>query len=823
MKEAHRDQRSARSVEALVRDVRTGLRAIRRTPVFSASALLILALGIAANTTMFSATQAILLQPLPYEDADELVVVLHEGRFPVAPANFFDWREQTTSFAAMGAAEYWTPNLGMDDRAERVLGLRVTADTLAQLGVAPQLGRLIEPADEASGRHRGVVIGHALWQRAFGGDPGAVGRTMRLDGEPYTILGVMPRGFAFAPFWAVGAELWAPLPLADRRASRGGNSLRLFARLKPGVTVARAQADIDAVTARLEREFPGTNRNVVVMALKERVVGGTRLALVVFLVAVGFVLLIACANVAHMLLARAAARQREVAVRLALGATHWQLVRQFLVESLLLAGLGGAAGVALAAGGIRLLAALAPADLPRVDEIAIDGRVLAFTAFVSVLTGLVFGLVPAWQTARPAMGEHLKGGRGTTGHRRQSRLRDLLVASELALALMLLVGAGLMVRSLAALQAIDAGFDPRGVLSLEVSVKGSAHADPALRPAFFTELVDRLQQLPGVTQAGAINHVPLAGDVWGFGFHVEGRPQPRPGERHTAAYRVVLPGYFGSVRLPLVRGRDFTRRDDRTSPGVVVVNEHIARTYWPGTDPIGKRLTLDRLDGAEPPVWLTVVGVVRDAVREAWDAPPASEIYVPYLQERQYLEDPAAHFAYMTMVLRTDGDPAALASAARQAVWAIDRSASVSEVTTMEAAVDRALARPRFQLVLLGLFAAVALLLAAAGIYGVMSYGVARRTQEIGLRLTLGAQRADVIRQVLGQAMVRVAVGGAAGVAGALALTHLMANLLHGVRPTDPLTFLAVSMVLTGAALLASYLPARRASRIDPVVALRQE
>ena len=463
---------------------------------------------------MFSALKAILLQPLAYQNPDELAVVLHGGRGPVSPANFFDWREQNRSFAKMGAAEYWTPNLGVTDRTERVLGIRVTSDTLALLGVAPLHGRLIAPDEEVTGNHQRVVISYGLWQRdVLPAIPAVIGKPIRLDGEPYTVIGIMPRDFAFAPFWAVGAELWAPLTLAERRDARGGNSLRVFARLKPGVSIERAQADISAITARLEQQFPGTNRNVVVMSLKEKVVGNTRVALIVLLVAVGFVLLIACANVAHMLLARAAARQREVAVRLALGATHLQIVRQFLVESLILASLGGLVGLALAAAGIRLLIALAPGDLPRVEQVAIDGQVLAFTLGVSMLTGLIFGLVPAWQSARPAMGD-LKSGRGTTGHRHQARLRDLLIASELALALMLLIGAGLMVRSMAALQRIDPGIDPRGVLSMVVSVKGTPEAEPGRRAAFYAQALDRLRALPGVTAASAINHLPIDGDLW---------------------------------------------------------------------------------------------------------------------------------------------------------------------------------------------------------------------------------------------------------------------------------------------------------------------
>jgi predicted permease len=807
--------------ETLIRDVRYAFRTLRRAPAFFVSAIFILGVSIGANTTMFSALKAILLQPLAYENPDELAVVLHGGSGPVSPANFYDWREQNRSFAKMGAAEYWTSNLGVTDRTERVLGIRVTSDTLALLGVAPLHGRLIAPDDEVTGNHQRVVIGYGLWQRAFSGDPGAISKTLRLDGLPYTVIGIMPRDFAFSPFWAVGAELWAPLPLGERRAARGGNSLRVFARLKPGVSIERAQADISAITTRLEQQFPGTNRNVRVTSLKEKVVGNTRLALIVMLVAVGFVLLIACANVAHMLLARAAARQREVAVRLALGATHLQVVRQFLIESLILAGLGGFVGLGLSAAGIRLLIALAPSDLPRVEQVTIDGQVLAFTLGVSMLTGLIFGLVPAWQSARPAMGD-LKSGRGTTGHRHQARLRDLLIASELALALMLLIGAGLMVRSMTALQRIDAGIDPRGVLSMVVSVKGTPEAEPGRRAAFYAQALDRLRALPGVTDASAINHLPIDGDLWTRSFVTSTTTQLRPEERPQAAYRVVLPGYFKTMGLPLLRGRDLTESDNEQAPGALIVNEKFAKTQFAGQDPIGQRITLDN-PSAPDARWMTIVGVAKDAVQYSWSDERMPEVYLPYLQTRAYLNGPESHSTYLTLVMRTTGDPAALIPSARGAIWSIDNAIAIADVITMEDAIGTALARPRFQFMLLGLFAMVALLLAAAGIYSVMSYAISRRTQEIGLRLTLGAQRGDVLRLVLGQAMIRVAIGSAIGLAGALMLTRLMANLLYGVQPTDPITFGVVSLVLIGAALLASYIPARRASRIDPMVALRQE
>ena len=524
IKEAHRDSRSARWVEAWWHDIRAGVRGLRRAPGFCAAAVLILGLSIGANTTMFSAVRAILLQPLGYADPDALVVVLHDGRFPVAPANFLDWRGQTRSFSAMGAAEMWAPNLGQATGAERVKALRVSPETLRLLGVAPLHGRLLATGGAEAAELHTVLISHLLWQQRFGGTPDIVGRALRLDGESYTVVGVMPPRFVFAPFWATESQLWAPLPLDGRRDNRGGNSLRVFARLKPGVDAAAAQADVDLVTARLEASFPGTNRRVQVVPLKERVVGHTRLGLAVLLVAVGFVLLIACANVAHMLLARAAARQAEMAVRLALGATRFQIVRQLLTESLLLAGLSSLVGLAIAAVGVQVIAATAPPDLPRAADMALEGWTLAFTFGLTILTAVVFGLVPAWQAARTRIGDRLAA-RGTTGHGREALLRDMFVISELALALVLLVGAGLTLRSLAAASAIDPGFDPRGVLTMSVSVQGSSAADPGRRAAFFTDSVDALRRLPGVEAASAVNHAPLVGDVWTLGFDIAGRPR----------------------------------------------------------------------------------------------------------------------------------------------------------------------------------------------------------------------------------------------------------------------------------------------------------
>lgn len=820
MKEEHRDERGARWLDSFVRDIRHGLRVMRRTPALCAGIVLILGVGIGANTTMFSAMQAILLRPLGYGNPDELVVVMHRGVAPVSFANFADWQEQSRSFAGMGAAEYWRPNFGLAEGAERVLGLRVTPGLLPLLQVPPLHGRFVDSRTDDTADEHTVVISHGLWQRAFGSASDIVGRTMRLDGDLYTIVAVMPREFAFAPFWAVGAELWAPLPASSRTSDRSSNSLRVFARVAPDTSVAQAQEEIDRITSRLDVLFPGTNREVTVVPLKERVVGDTRQALLVLMAGVAFVLLIACANVAHLLLARTAARRREVAVRVALGATRAQILRQFLVESVLFAIVSGLGGLALAAGGVRLLASIAPADLPRVDEIRIDTTVLAFTTAASLITGLLFGLVPAWHAARAALSDSLRIGRGITSDRQHGRLRDVLIVSEIALALVLLAGAGLMVRSMVALRAIDPGFDPQGVLTLQVSVHGTPHAAPARRAAFFLELLEQMRALPNVQRASAINHLPIDGDLWTRGFRIEGRPPSRPGEGPGAYYRVVLPGYFETMGLTLARGRDFAGQDALNAPPVVILSESLARKHWPGEDPIGKRIAMGP---SAQPRWMTVIGLVNDALVGDWSARRGDEMYLPYLQTPAYLEGPESRVTYLTMVLKASSDPVSLASIARRAVASLDRGASVSKVTTMEAVVHRAMARPRFELTLLGVFASVALLLAAAGTYSVMAYAVSRRTQEIGLRLTLGAERGDVLRMILRQASIRIAIGATAGLTGAVLLTRLMSRLLYGVQPGDPATFAGATAFLIGMAFLASVVPAWRASRINPLGALRQE
>jgi predicted permease len=822
-KELYREQRGLPSLETFLEDIRFGARMLAKNPGFTIVAVLTLALGIGANAAIFSVVDAVLLRPLAYKDADRLVTILHNGDNPVAVANYIDWRDQSSSFEAMGAADYWSANLSGIDSPEHILGLSVTQSLLTLLGVEPLLGRLFVAGEDQKGAEHEVILSYGLWQRRFAGDSKVVGKVITLDGEPYTVLGVMPRTFKFAPFWATRAEMWVPNAFGDRIHNRGGNSLRIFARLKQDVALSEARAEIATITARLEQKFPGTNRDVVVTPLKQNVVGQVKAPLLLLLGAVGFVLLIACANVAHMLLARSATRQKEIAVRTALGAPRTRVIRQFLTENLLLAAMGASAGLLLAVWGTRALVALSPAFIPRVDTIGIDARVILFLIGVTVLTGMVFGLAPAMHASAVNLTDTLKdGGRGGSDGNRRNRLRSFLVASEFALALILLIGAGLMVRSFFALQSIDPGFNPNRVLSMAVSVAGTQESEPHRRAIFYQQLIERVRALLGVEAAGGINHLPLAGDMWGWPFAIEGRGKPLPGESPVGVYRIVMPGYFETMRLPVLRGREIAATDDASAPGVVLINEKAARKYWPGENPLGKHIAFDD-DKAASPTWLTVIGIVRDAKQENWAEAPYPEVYLAALQNGGFLGERESHASYITLVVRTRGNPAALSAMIKNTVWSLDRNLAISEVLTMDDVVAEANAQPRFEMALLGVFASVALMLAAVGIYGVMSYSVARRTHEIGIRISLGASRTDVLRLVVRQGMVLALAGSGAGIIGALLLSRLMTKLLYGVLPTDPVTFTGVAVLLMFVALAANYLPARRATRVDPIVALRYE
>jgi predicted permease len=798
-------------MQVLWQEIRHCLRSLGKSPGFTILAILALALGIGANTAIFSVVNGVLLRPLAYGDPDRLVTILHFGQDPVSPDDYLDWRKQSRSFQQMGAAQVWNAPLTGRDDAEVLSGMQVSPNIFSLLGVPAFRGRTFEAGDDQPGHGHVAVLSHRLWQRRFGGDPKIIGQQVILNGESYTVNGIMPESFHFAPFWATNADVWVPLLLDKRLNDRGGRSLRIFARLRDGVPLEQAQADIDVICRRLEAEYPATNAGMTaqVVPLQEKVVSNIRPTLLVLLGTVGFVLLIACSNVANLMLVRANGRMKETAVRLALGSSRWRVIRQSLVESLLLSLAGAAMATVIASWGIRGLIASLPAEsLPRLNEVGIDKTVLAFTALIALLTGVVCGLAPALRAFRTDLQETLKsGGRGSTAGRSEHRTRSLLVISEVALALMLLVGAGLMLRTFEQLEAVDPGFDPHHLLTLEVAAAGKTYRTGPSRIRFFDQLRPRLEAVPGVESVSFINHLPISGDIWTLGIIIYGRPNPPPGQQPTAAYRVVQPGYFATMKIHMLEGRDFNSHDLRDTTPVAIVNEGLAKHHWPGEDAMGQRLRL----GAN---WLTIVGVIKNVKQTDWTQNPDDEIYLPYAQSD-------AQFGYMTLVMRAHGDPLALSKPVEEQVRALDKDVPIAHVQSMEQVIADKLWRGRLAMTLLGLFAAVAVTLAALGIYGAISYSVSQRTGEIGIRMALGADSGDVLRMVLRQGLLTVGIGVVVGLCGAWILTRTLGTLLYGVTATDPITFAAVPVLLTALSTVACCLPALRAAKVDPVTALK--
>ncbi len=789
-----------------------------RRPWEIAFAIVTLAIGAGANTAMFGVVYNVLLKPLAYPNPERLVFLqesdLRTGNaFPVAPATYADWAAQQHSFQSIASAEAWGASLTGMGRPEQLDALHVSPSLLEVLKTQPALGRGLRPEDDHV-----VLLSDGLWRRRFGGDPQVLGRSLTLNGESYQVAGVMPPGFQFPPFWQEKAQLWAPLVTPPGRLhDRAGRSLRIFARLKSGVSLEQARSEMTAIARRLEIAYPNTNADAGarVMPLDDAVVGKIRPALVALLGAVGFLLLIACANVANLLLARATARRKEIALRIAIGASRGRIVRQLLTESLALSLAGALCGLLVAYTAIHFLAASLPESshftLPRYQEIGIGAPVLLFTLAVATLTAILFGLAPALQFSRPDLSGALKdGGRGAPGGARVS-LRGVLVVAEVAISIVLLSGAGLMLTSLWKLSAIDSGFDPHNLLSMTVNATGSAYKPVEKRNTLFRAALDRVAAIPGVRVVSAINHLPLAGDQWTFPFLVEGQPLPKPEDIPGAIFRVVFPRYFETMRIRLVSGREFDEHDSASAPGVAVVNQAMARRFWPNIEPIGKRF---RIHVSDP--WVTIVGVSRDSEQSDWGAPAANEYFFPYAQ------NPEDFQRYATFVVRTAGDPALLAPEIEKAVWSLDPDLPIAEVQTMDQVVNRAVWRPRFSATLLGGFAALALMLAGIGIYGVVSYGVSQRVREIGIRMALGARPADVLGGVLGEGATLAAAGSAIGIVGSLVLTRYLETLLYHVKSGDPRMLALSAATLAAIALVASWLPARRATRVDPASSLRE-
>jgi len=804
-------------METLLKDIRHGVRGLVRNPGFTTIAVITLALGIGANTAIFSVVNAVLLRPLPFDDPESIVWVWDtQPQLPTAPASvpdFLDWKEQNSSFAHMAAFQSGMMFLDTGEgTVDTTMGL-VTPETFSLFHVSPILGRTFTEEETLPERNRVVVLSQSLWQKNFRSDPNVLGRTLQLSGAAHTIIGVMPAGFSFPD----RAQFWRPLIIDPAKLDRGPHFLHVLGRLKPGVTLARAQADMSAIAARLAHQYPEkiAGHGVKLEPLTTVIVGDIGLALYVLLGAVGFVLLIACANLANLMLARLGARQKEIAVRTALGASRLRIVRQLLVESIVLAVVGGAAGLLLAIWAVSWVVSVSADTIPRVQEIVVDPRVAGFTLLVSVATGVLFGLAPALHVSRTDLTDALKESGRTSPGLRRSRLRSALVMSEVALSLVLLVGAGLMIRSFAKLNHIDPGFNPERVLTLGVTFLKSKYPADEQVGTNYTQLLERAAAVPGVESVGAITDLPLSGGSTSDSFTIEGRPAVAKEAEPSTEYRVVTPRYFESMGVPLLAGRDFTDSDTRKSPNVVVINDAFARQHFGAESPLGHRLKLQGQE-RDPLMIVGVVGNVRDF---GLDQLPAAAAYVPYLQ------DPLSttYQRSMTIVARTNSDPSAIAGSLRTSLTSVDKDLPVYSIKPMTEYLHDSLGRRRFNMILLTVFGGVALVLAAVGIYGVISYGVTQRTHELGIRMALGAQRRDVLKLVIRQAMM-VALGGVGiGLVASLALTRLIKSLLFNVDVTDPLTFVAIAALMSTIALVACLIPARRATKVDPLVALRYE
>ncbi len=807
-------------MQTLLRDLRFGLRMMARNPGLTVLAILALALGIGANTAIFSLVNSVLLHPLPFPEPDQLMQVWGSTPTKGVPFHFVFysdvvvWREQSRSFESIAAWTVGAASLILGDEPERVPLSRVNASYFSMFSARFLHGRSFLAAEDMPGAAPVTVLNYSLWHRRFASDPTVVGRTINFDGIPHTVVGVLTPGFQIP-----GRTVDVYMPLAQPNAHQPGPNavtVGVYGRLKSGISKTQAQAEMDTIGNRLEKEFPGTlGKTPKVWGLREFLVRDVRLSLLILLAAVGLVLLIACVNVANLLLARASARQREIAVRTSLGASRARLIRQMLTESCLLGMSGGVFGILLAFWGVKALIVLVPDRYPLVRGASIDSRVLLFTLIVSLATGILFGLVPALAASRTGgLADALKeGGRSEGDSTSHGRILSLLVVAEVALSLILLVGSGLMIRSFIRLNAVDPGFSPHKVLTASVNLAPAKYGTPASRTTFFRELLQRLDAVPGVQAAGIVSVLPLSGSNTGTGLVIEGRPIPRREEIPIVWFRLANQGYFRAMEIPLLQGRFFNEQD-ATGPPVAIINATLARRFWPGENPIGKKITGGIPQAGRPTTWLTIVGVVGDLRHWSLDREADAEIFWPYEQHA-----PAA----MSLAIRTDSDPTYFAPLLRGTTVAIDKEQPVSQIRSMEQILADSIAPRRFAVVVLGVFAAVALVLAAVGIYGVISFSVTRRTREIGVRMALGAQPQNVQRMVLGKALTLAAIGVAVGLSGSLALTRAIRSQLYNVSATDPMTLAGVAILLAAVAALAGFWPARRAARVDPMIALRHE
>jgi len=804
-------------MQAFWQDLRFGARMLLKAPNITLIGALTLALGIGANTAIFSVVNAVLLRPLPYPDPAALVRIYEKEtdavrpmeRMEVAPANFLDWRRQSRTLVEIGACGQEEQALASQDQADPVAAAFVSANFFSVLGVSPLWGRVFTPEEDQPNRDTVALLSYGLWARRFGGDPNVVGQKINLDGSQYTVVGIMPAGFQYPR----GAEIWTPLALnANQTRMRDAHFLQVIARRQPHASLAQVRAEMETIADSLARQYPATNKNwtVTVIPLHEDEVGQARTTMLLLMSAVGLVLLIACANVSSLLIARGATRRTEITIRSTLGASRWRIVRQLLTESVLLAGLGGGLGLLLALWGTDALLALSPSEIPRMRTVSVDLYALGFTLAVTVLAGLIFGMLPALQAAQINLHESLKeGGRSASAANR--RIFGALVVSEIALALIVLTGAGLLLNSFLRLLRVEIGIQTSNLLTVEVNLPSARYGGKdwkAQRLNFYGQVIKRIEALPGVASVGAIDRLPLGGDQRGWTFRKEGQTLA-PSERPVAGFQIATTDYFRAMEMRIRRGRAFTELDRDGSPQVAIVNESFARQFYPNQDPLGQRIIIrNRSEASE------IVGVVNDIRHFGPDRAPGPEMYVPYNQ---------LVVGAVPLVVRTKSEPETLIGAVRQEIRAVDREVAVGKVRTMTQMMSATLAERRFALLLLGAFAAVALSLAAIGVYGVMAYAVTERTREIGIRMALGAQASDALRLIIKQGMSLALIGVVAGLVGAFALTRLMADLLFGVSATDPLTFVVIALLLIFIMLLACWIPARRATQVDPMMALRRE